>query len=73
MAMARDWLKRWACSAKRSSQLRSSVVTTVPVRSRSFSTCPLAPVISLTAWASATCTSAMGGTGISVGSMASST
>ena len=34
IATARDWLKRSADRVKRSSQLRSSVVTTVPVRSR---------------------------------------
>ena len=37
MATARDWLNRSAEEVKRSSQLRSSVVTTVPVRIRRFS------------------------------------
>ena len=36
-ATARLWLKRLAESPNRSSQFRSSVVTTVPVRSRGFS------------------------------------
>jgi hypothetical protein len=49
MATARLWLKRSAERLWRSSQLRSSVVTTVPVRRRRFSISPLSPLIALAA------------------------
>ncbi len=54
IATARLLLKRRAEAVKRSSQLRSSVVTTVPVRSRFFSASPCSPVIAAAACCKAT-------------------
>ena len=71
IATARDWLKRSAERVKRSSQLRSSVVTTVPVRSRRFRSCGSSPVTSTAASNRACWTSAMAGIGTSVGSTSS--
>ena len=61
-----DWVKR-------SSQLRSSVVTTVPVRRRVFTLSSSPPVTSTAASNSALCTSAIAGSGISAGSTSSRT
>ena len=73
MAIARDWLKRLYSAWYFSSQLRSSVETTVPVRMRDFMSAPDSPVMRATASCSATWISAMGGTGTHGGRSWSST
>ena len=73
IATARDWLKRSADRVKRSSQLRSSVVTTVPVRRRCFSILRLLAGDLDGGVEQRAATSAMAGIGISVGSTSSRT
>ena len=77
-AIARLWLKRRSgvvatLRAGSSSQLRLSVLATVPVRITRLSSQPASCVTSATACSSAICTSASAGIGTQAGSSSSST